>query len=68
VGEAGEVADAHKKLWFHAPKDRLHDIKLELGDVLYYQSKLHNIYGVTMEELLAMNKAKLFERYEVISI
>lgn len=64
-GEAGEVLDLHKKSFFHAPKDRREELKLELGDVVYYWLKLVDLYGFTIEEILAANKAKLFDRHDI---
>jgi len=65
-GEAGEVVDIHKKMLYHNPKDRyIEDLKLELGDVCYYMSKILNIYGWTLEEILEANKEKLFERHGI---
>lgn len=65
AGEAGEVLDEHKKLFYHTPKDRLEGIKLELGDVCYYLAKVLELHGLSLEEVLAANKAKLFERHNV---
>ncbi len=65
AGEGGEVADVIKKTFFHAEKSRREELKLELGDLMYYTAKLMNLYGFTLDEILEANKAKLFERYNV---
>ena len=65
AGEAAEVLDEHKKLLFHAEKDRSEEIKLELGDVCYYLGKTLDLHGLTLEEVLEANKKKLFERHGV---
>lgn len=64
-GEAGEIVDLHKKMFFHKDKDRHNELVNELGDLFYYLAKLLQLHGITMEECLAANKSKLFERYEI---
>lgn len=61
--EAGECLDIGKKAWFHTTKDRREELKLELGDVAYYWLKTLDVYGFTIEEVLAGNRAKLTSRY-----
>lgn len=63
VGEAGEVADIYKKAWFHTPKDRSEELKLELGDVFYYLCKVTELSGFSFEEILQANHDKLSVRY-----
>lgn len=65
AAEAGEVLDVHKKMFFHKDKDRKDELLNELGDVCFYLPKLIQLHGFTVEECLAANKAKLFERYNV---
>lgn len=65
AGEAGEVLDVHKKMFFHKDKDYKEDILEELGDVCYYLAKVLQLHGISLEEALAYNKTKLFRRYEV---
>ena len=63
-GEAGEVVDLHKKIFFHTPKgDRREEILSELGDVLYYFNKVRSLYGFTMKEIAEFNRNKLSERH-----
>ncbi len=65
AGEAGEVLDAHKKSYFHKPRDIREEVLLELGDVMYYWLKLKDLWGFTLDEILEANKKKLFARYDV---
>lgn len=63
AAESGELLDEHKKLFFHTKKNRLNSIKLELGDVIYYLIKLIDLYDLSVEEILNLNKKKLYKRY-----
>ena len=66
VGEAGEVADKVKKIL--RDKNGLFDeeskgeIKLELGDVLWYISQLSSELGYELEEVAEANLKKLRSR------
>ena len=66
VGEAGEVADKVKKIL--RDKNGLFDeeskgeIKLELGDVLWYISQLSSELGYELEEVAEANLKKLKSR------
>lgn len=63
-GEAGEILDNHKKQWFHSHKDeRLAELELEVGDLLYYLIKLMDIYHFSLDEVLEKNYRKLRARY-----
>lgn len=62
-GEAGEVVDLHKKMFYHTEKDRHEELVNELGDLFFYAAKLMELHGITLEECLAANKAKLIERH-----
>ena len=66
VGESGEVADKVKKIlrdkkgvFDDKSKD---EIKLELGDVLWYVSQLSTELGFELEEVAKANLNKLFSR------
>lgn len=66
AGEAGEVADQIKKMYFHTEKPfKFHRTKLvsELGDVVFYLLKLMDLLGITMEELIEGNREKLESRH-----
>lgn len=65
AGEAAEVLDVHKKMYFHAEKDRREEILLELGDVCFYLPKVIELHGFSLEEVLEANKVKLFKRYGI---
>jgi len=63
-GEAGEVVDLHKKIFYHSDKKgRLDELKKELGDVMYYWLKIVDLYDFDVDEILAMNYHKLKNRY-----
>lgn len=62
AGEAAEVLDLGKKIFLHGtvvPKEKIVE---ELGDVCWYLALLCSTYGVKLEDLLTINKAKLEKR------
>jgi len=62
-GEAGELLDAIKKaVIYRKPVDRENVIE-ELGDLEFYMEGLRQGYGITREETLDANIAKLGVRY-----
>lgn len=64
-GEAGEVAEWHKKYNLRGNptgKYSLDDLKGELGDVLFYLTRLANLHDWTLSEVMEQNKRKLDER------
>lgn len=64
AGEAGEVTDLHKKMFFHAPKEGYRDkLRYELGDIYFYLLKLQDLYGFTTEEIINANREKLESRH-----
>lgn len=64
VGETGEfVDDCIKKTYFYGRERDLHHEKIELGDILYYYVVICHLLGHDIEEIMAMNKQKLLERY-----
>jgi NTP pyrophosphatase (non-canonical NTP hydrolase) len=66
AAEAGEVADIHKKHFFHKVNDKYRgELLLELGDVYFYLLKVQDLWGFSTKEILDANRAKLFERYNV---
>lgn len=65
AGEAGEIADLHKKHFYHSPKDHREELLLELGDVLYYWNKVRDLWGFSVTEIIQANEKKLFARYGV---
>jgi NTP pyrophosphatase (non-canonical NTP hydrolase) len=63
-GEAGELLDAVKKaVIYNKSLDRVNVIE-ELGDLEFYMEGLRQGYGITREETLIANIAKLGKRYE----
>ena len=61
MNEAGEVGGAYKK----EIRDRVDNTGLiidELGDVLWYLTRLCDVYGVEISELMVNNMDKLFNR------
>jgi NTP pyrophosphatase (non-canonical NTP hydrolase) len=63
VGEAGEASEKIKK-WHRDGNIDKAAVALELGDVLYYLTRLANSMGFTLEEVTAMNVKKLTDRRE----
>lgn len=65
-GEAGEVAEWHKKVNLRKVlKTKLthEDLLSELGDVLYYLTRAAMLQGWTLEQVMTFNEAKLAERH-----
>ena len=61
MNEAGEVGGAYKK----EIRDRVDNTDLiidELGDVLWYLTRLCDIYNIKISELMVNNMDKLFSR------
>lgn len=67
AGETGEAVDIIKKMIRDGDDgltpERWHQLMLELGDILWYWTRL--VYGIssTPEEVIGENMAKLIERY-----
>jgi NTP pyrophosphatase (non-canonical NTP hydrolase) len=60
VGEAGEIANLHKKHLFKPGHQATrHERLLELGDALYYLAILAHLDGITLDELSRLNYEKL---------
>ena len=60
--DAGEVAGFWKKYHFRGnPNGKLFEIDLlyELGDVLFYLTRMANLHGWSVEDVMDANKAKL---------
>lgn len=65
-GEAGEVAEWHKKHTLRGnPGGKLskQDLKEELGDVLWYVTKIATLNGWTLNDIMETNAGKLESRY-----
>ena len=62
ASEAGEVCDLFKKsLNLIKPGDE-HKLELELGDVLWYLTRLADTFEIPMEHIRGTNAAKLEQR------
>ena len=66
TGEAGELADKIKKVYRDKggvfKQDEREAIAKELGDVLWYLTRLGATLGFSLEQIAAMNIEKLFDR------
>jgi NTP pyrophosphatase (non-canonical NTP hydrolase) len=60
-GEAGEVAEWYKKAVLRGNVVGLtdRDLQEELGDVLYYLTRIAQLKGWTLSEVMDVNKVKL---------
>lgn len=64
VGEAGELIDAIKKcVAYNKPLD-LENVKEELGDIEFYMEMVRQNVGITRQQTIDANIAKLGKRYE----
>lgn len=63
-GEAGELIDAIKKAAIYRRPLDLENVIEELGDLEFYMEGLRASMGITREETLKHNLAKLAKRYE----
>ena len=66
-GEAGELLDAIKKAAIYRKPLDVHNVKEEIGDVLFYITGLLHSIGIDMETVIAENVAKLSLRYQSLS-
>ena len=62
-GEAGELLDAIKKTWVYGKALDHDNVIEELGDIEFYMEALRGLLGVTRDEIIAANVAKLEKRY-----
>ena len=62
-GETGEFCEHIKKSVFHGHKLELEYLKKELGDILWYVAQGATAIGVSLNDIAAMNIAKLKTRY-----
>lgn len=63
AGEGGEVLDAAKKLWVYSKPLDLGNVIEELGDIEFYMQAMRSLLGISRNEVLAANMAKLNKRY-----
>lgn len=62
-GEAGELLDAIKKHVVYKRELDRENVVEELGDLRFYMAGLMNRLGITEDEILSHNNAKLSKRY-----
>lgn len=64
-GETGEVSELIKKGVFHGMPELLdrEKFKKELGDALYYITKIADLFNLSLEEVAEANNRKLEARY-----
>jgi NTP pyrophosphatase (non-canonical NTP hydrolase) len=66
AGEAGELIEKIKKLLRNdqgvLSAESRHDIKIELGDLLWYMSQVATDLEIDMEDVAQSNLDKLFDR------
>ena len=60
--EVGEVMGLYQKVHQGHPLDE-HELRLEIGDVLWFVSELCDVTGWTLEEIATANIEKLRNRY-----
>lgn len=63
TGEAGEVADLHKKHYWHKVPTTIDKYVDELGDVLFYCFAMAEELMIPIEDVIAVNVAKISKRY-----
>lgn len=63
AGEAGEVADAVKKWYFHGHELDIEAVKKELGDIMWYIASMAKLLGYPLSEIAVCNVDKLKKRY-----
>jgi NTP pyrophosphatase (non-canonical NTP hydrolase) len=66
VSELGEIAEPLKHFIFHGhplTEEKRQELKLELGDLLYYTAWLADVLAFNLEEIAHANARKLERRY-----
>ncbi len=63
VGEAAEAAEMIKKWAGHGVPFELDKLKKELGDLLWYLSRLADEHGISLQDVADANIEKLKARY-----
>jgi NTP pyrophosphatase (non-canonical NTP hydrolase) len=63
TGEAGEVADTFKKVWYQGHLLNRDELLKEIGDVLYYATLITNMLDSTLDEVMTLNIMKRAKRY-----
>ena len=63
AGEAGEVADMIKKMLGHGHAISSHQVRDELGDVLWYVAAVAREFNLSLSDVAEANVEKLLRRY-----
>ena len=63
-GEGGELFDAIKKMIIYRKPLDVKNVIEELGDLEFYMEGLRSALGLTREQVIEANMAKLSERYK----
>ena len=63
AGEAGELLDAIKKNTIYGKPLDLENVIEELGDLEFYMERIRQITGITRDQTIEANIAKLGKRY-----
>lgn len=63
MGELGEVMEHIKKGIFQGYGIDIQELKLELGDFMWYFANFCTYHDIDMEEVLSLNHDKLMKRY-----
>jgi NTP pyrophosphatase (non-canonical NTP hydrolase) len=63
AGEAGEVVDYLKKVYFHGETLKKEKLEEELGDLLWYIANISRIYELKLTQIMQKNIDKLRVRY-----
>lgn len=63
AGEAGEMLELVKKHWAYGKKLDPESLIREMGDLIFYFTKIMNMLGITIHEVRGTNFAKLRARY-----
>ncbi|MGC1550752.1 MAG: MazG nucleotide pyrophosphohydrolase domain-containing protein [Rhodanobacter sp.] len=61
-GECGEVQELLKK-FVRDGREIEGDLRLELGDVLHYLTRIASQFGMTLEEIMLANRSKIERRH-----
>ncbi len=64
VGEAGEVADSIKKVYYQGHELDKDKIAEEVGDFMWYAARIADELGWDFEEVAKENRRKLRKRYK----
>lgn len=63
VASAGRLCELVKKVVYHKREDKVDDLKLELGDTLWYFAPICEGLGYSLQDIAETNIAKLRARY-----